>query len=163
MFPSDYNNAYQIFQTADAVVVAQEMIHETRIIPIDGRPHLPARVRQWMGDSRGHWEGDTLVVETTHFDGRGWIANNGATGRMKGIHHTADLKVVERFTRVNANTIEWRATIDDPTVYTRPWTVAMPLNLEPAYQKFEYACHEGNYAMPNTLSAGRFEDAAAKK
>jgi hypothetical protein len=161
MFPSDYNNAYQIFQTPDAVVIAQEMIHETRIIPIDGRPHNSARVRQWMGDSRGHWEGDTLVVETTNFDERGWIANNGATGRIKGIHLTADLRVVERFTRIDATTIEWQATIEDPKMYSSPWTVAMPLNLEPNYQKFEYACHEGNYAMPNTLSAGRAEDAAA--
>jgi hypothetical protein len=118
-----------------------------------------------MGDSRGHWEGDTLVVETTHFNDGGWIANNGATGRMKGIHSTADLRVVERLTRVSANTIDWQATIEDPKVYTSPWTVAMPLNLEPEYRRFEYACHEGNYAMPNTLSAGRAEDAAtaAKK
>jgi hypothetical protein len=163
MFPSDYNNAYQIVQTPDSVVIHQEMIHETRIIPVDGRPYIPSTVPQWMGDSRGHWEGDTLVVETTHFDDRAWIANNGATGRMKGIHSTAELRVVERFTRVNANTIAWQATIEDPKVYTSPWTVAMPLNLEPTYQMFEYACHEGNHAMPNTLSAGRAEDAAAVK
>jgi hypothetical protein len=163
MFPSDYNNAYQIFQTRDSVVISQEMIHETRIILIDGRPHIPSNVRQWMGDSRGHWEGDTLVVETTHFDDRAWIANNASTGRMKGIHSTADLRVVERFTRVSANTINWQATIEDPKVYTSPWTVAMPLNLEPDYQRYEYACHEGNYAMPNTLNAGRAGDAAAAK
>jgi hypothetical protein len=165
MFPSDYNNAYQILQTPDSVVIVQEMIHEIRIIPVDGRSHIPPGVRQWMGDSRGHWEGDTLVVETTHFNDGGWIANNGATGRMKGIHSTADLRVVERLTRVSANTIDWQATIEDPKVYTSAWTVAMPLNLEPEYRRFEYACHEGNYAMPNTLSAGRAEDAAtaAKK
>jgi hypothetical protein len=116
-----------------------------------------------MGDSRGHWEGDTLVVETTNFDDRGWITNNAATGRIKGIHSTADLRVVERFTRVNANTINWQAAIEDPTVFTRSWTVAMPLNLEPAYQMYEYACHEGNYGLANTLSAGRAADAAAKK
>jgi hypothetical protein len=163
MFPSDYNNAVRIFQTPDSVIIFQEMIHETRIIPVDGRPHIPSNVPQWMGDSRGHWEGDTLVVETTHFDDRAWIANNNATGRMKGIHSTADLRVVERFIRVNANTINWQATIEDPKVYTSAWTVAMPLNLELDYKMFEYACHEGNHAMPNTLSAGRAEDAAAAK
>jgi hypothetical protein len=163
MFPSDYNNAYQIIQTPDSVVIHQEMIHETRIIPVDGRPYLPSTVQQWMGDSRGHWEGDTLVVETTHFNGDGWITNNGATGRIKGIPNTAELRVVERFTRVSADTINWQATIEDPKVYTSPWTVAMPLNLEPEYQMYEYACHEGNYAMPHTLSAGRAEDEAANK
>jgi hypothetical protein len=158
MFPSEYNNALQIIQRRDVVVIHQEMIHENRIIPIDGRPRPPSTVRQWMGVPRGHWEGDTLVIETVGFNDRGWITNNGATGRIKGIHATADLRVVERLTRLNANTIQWRATIEDPTVYTRPWTVAMPLNLEPTYQMFEYACHEGNYAMPNTLSAGRAKD-----
>jgi hypothetical protein len=163
MFPSDYNNARRIVQMPDVVVIHQEMIHETRIIRIDGRPHLPPNIRLWMGDSRGHWEGDTLVVETTNFDDRTWITNNAATGRIKGIHSTADLRVVERFTRVNANTINWQATIEDPTVFTRSWTVAMPLNLEPAYRMYEYACHEGNYGLANTLSAGRAADAAAKK
>jgi hypothetical protein len=158
MFPSEYNNALQIIQRRDVVVIHQEMIHENRIIPIDGRPRPPSTVRQWMGVPRGHWEGDTLVIETVGFNDRGWITNNGATGRIKGIHATADLRVVERLTRLNANTIQWRATIEDPTVYTRPWTVAMPLNLEPTYQMFEYACHEGNYAMRNTLSAGRAKD-----
>jgi hypothetical protein len=163
MFPSDYNNAYQIIQTPDSVVIHQEMIHETRIIPVDGRPYLPATVQQWMGDSRGHWEGDTLVVETTHFNDQGWIANNAATGRIKGIPNTSELRVVERFARVSADTITWQATIEDPKVYTSPWTVAMPLNLEPEYQMYEYGCHEGNYALPHTLSAGRAQDAPTAK
>jgi hypothetical protein len=164
MFPSEYNNAYQIVQTPDHVVILQEMIHDARVIPIDGRAHLDPAIRQWMGDSRGRWEGDTLVVETTNFTDKGWITNNGATGRIKGIPHTANLRVVERFTRVDANTINWEARIEDPQIYTSPWTVMMPLNLEgPYYQIFEYACHEGNYAIPNTLSGGRAEDAEAAK
>jgi hypothetical protein len=162
-FPSDYNNARRIVQTPDLIIIQQEMIHETRIIPLDGRPRLSGKIPQWMGDSRGRWEGDTLVVETKGFDGRGWITNNGATGRIKGIPSTAALRVVERFRRVDNNTINWQATIEDPTVYTSPWTVVMPFNLEPEYKMYEYACHEGNYGMPNTLSAGRAADAEAAK
>ena len=161
MFPSAYNNALQILQTPEYVVIHQEMVHETRIISVDESAHLAANVDLWMGDSRGRWEGETFVVETTHFNDRGWIANNSATGRMKGIPVSAALRVVERYTRIDADTIGWEATIEDPAVYTGSWTVAMPLNRDPDYQILEYACHEGNYAMPHTLSAGRAQDAAA--
>ena len=152
MFPAGYNNAYQIVQTPGYVAIVHEMIHEARIIPIDGRPHLDPSVRLWTGDPRGHWEGDTLVVETTNFNGKGWIATNAAAGWLRGIPQSEACHLVERFTRVDAKTIQYEATIDDPNVYTRPWTVAFPLNKDDPYRIFEYACHEGNHALENMLS-----------
>jgi hypothetical protein len=155
MFPAGYNNSYQILQTPGYVVIYYEMIHETRIIPVDGRPHLPPSVRQWNGDSRGHWEGNTLVVDTTNYNGKGWIATSAATGRIKGIPQSEALHVVERFTRADKNTILYKVTVDDPNVYTRPWTLAIPLSREENYKIYEYACHEGNHAIENVLGAGR--------
>src|SRR5688572_16026014 len=131
------------------VVIASEMIHETRIIPLDGRPRLGAGVRLWNGDPRGRWDGDTLVVETTNFNDKGSIATSAATGRIRGIPQSEALHVVERFTRTDANTIDYSVTITDPKVYTKPWTVRLPLNRDDTYQMFEYSCHEGNYAMSN--------------
>jgi len=163
MFPAGYNNSYQILQTPGYVVIFYEMIHETRVIPVDGRPHLPASVRQWNGDSRGHWEGNTLVVDTTNYNGKGWIATSAATGRIKGIPQSESLHVVERFTRADKNTILYRVTINDPNVYTQPWTLAIPLSREENYKIYEYACHEGNHAIENVLGAGRAAEAAAKK
>ena len=161
MFPAGYNNAYQIVQTPGTVVIVHEMIHEARIIPIDGRPHLDQSIRLWTGDPRGHWEGNTLVVETTNFNGKGWIATNAASGRIRGVPHSEALRLVERFTRVDANTIAYQVTIDDPNVYSRPWTVAIPLGRDDSYQMFEYACHEGNRAVEHVLSAARAEEKAA--
>ncbi|MGH9242185.1 MAG: hypothetical protein ACRD3G_29405, partial [Vicinamibacterales bacterium] len=138
-----------------------EMIHETRIIPIDGRPRLNERIKQWNGEPRGRWEGNTLVVETTNYNSKGSIATSAATGRMRGIPQTDALHVVERFTRVNADTIDYSVTITDPKVYSRPWTVRLPLNRDDSYQMFEYSCHEGNYALPNALSYGRKRDREA--
>ena len=155
MFPAGYNNAYQIVQIPGYVVILYEMIHEARIIPLDGRPHLPSSVKLWNGDSRGHWEGKTLVVDTTNYNGKGWIATNASAGRIKGIPQSEALHVVERFTRVDPDTINYEVTIDDPNVYTRPWTLAIPLNRDPNYQIFEYACQEGNRAVENILSGGR--------
>ena len=155
MFPAGYNNAYQILQTPGYVVILHEMIHEARIIPVDGRPHLDQSIRLWTGDPRGRWEGDTLVVETTNFNEKGWIATNAASGRLRGVPHSDALRLVERFTRVDADTINYEVTIDDPNVYTRPWTVAIPLSRDDSYQMFEYACHEGNRAIENTLSMAR--------
>jgi hypothetical protein len=131
------------------------MIHEVRVIPLDGRPHLDRNVHLWMGDSRGRWEGDTLVVDTTNFNDN--IVSNsfnccGASG--------ANLHVVERFTRVDADTIDYRYTVDDPTTYTRTWTVAVPMKRTEG-PIFEYACHEGNYAMPNILRGARAQEKAA--
>jgi hypothetical protein len=163
MFPAGYNNAYQILQVPGYVVILYEMIHDARIIPLDGRPHLPSGIRLWMGDSRGRWEGDTLVVETANFLDRGWIATSSAAGRMKGVPTSDALHVVERFTRVDAETIEYEVTIEDPNVYTRPWTVAMPLTRDPGYQIFEYACHEGNRAVENVLGGARAQEKAAEE
>jgi hypothetical protein len=163
MFPAGYNNAYQIIQIPGSVVFVLEMIHETRIIPIDGRPRLNERIKQWNGEPRGRWEDDTLVVESTNYNSKGSIATSAATGRIRGIPQTDAMTVVERFTRTDANTIDYSVTITDPKVYTKPWTVKLPLNRDDTYQMFEYSCHEGNYAMPNALSFGRKRDQEAAK
>jgi hypothetical protein len=161
MFPAGYNNAYQIVQVPGYVVILYEMIHETRMIPLDGRPHLPPSVTMWNGDSVGRWEGDTLVVDTTNFNGKGWIATSASAGRIKGIPQSTALHVVERFTRVDADTIDYEVTIEDPNVYTSPWKVAIPLNRDPTYVIYEYACHEGNSAVAGILGGGRARDKAA--
>jgi hypothetical protein len=154
MWPSAYNNGHQIIQTPGYVVFHSEMIHEARVIPLDGRPALGPRARSWDGDSRGRWEGDTLVVETTNFNGKGWITTQAAAGRLRGIELSQAAHVVERLTRVSENTIQYEATIDDPNVYSRPWKVAFPLNKDERYRIFEYACHEGNHALENMLRLG---------
>ena len=154
MWPGAYNNGHQIVQTPGYVVLHSEMIHEARVIPLDGRPHLGADVRSWDGDSRGHWERDTLVVDTTNFNGKGWIATNAAAGWLRGIPQSQAAHTVERFTRVDEDTIQYEATIDDPNVYTSSWKVAFPLNRDERYRIFEYACHEGNHALENMLRLG---------
>jgi hypothetical protein len=161
MFPAGYNNAYRIIQIPGYVVMVFEMIHETRIIPIDGRPRLGEAIKQWNGEPRGRWEGTTLVVESTNYNNKGSIATSAATGRMRGIPQTEAMRVVERFIRIDTDTIDYSVTIEDPKVYTRPWTVALPLNRDDSYQMFEYSCHEGNYALPNALSFGRARDREA--
>ena len=162
IFPTANSNAYQIVQTPGNVMILYEMIHNARSIPTDGSPHLPPTVRLWDGDSRGHWEGDTLVVDVTNYNGKGQIANNNATARIKGIPASEELHVVERFTRVSLNTINYEVTITDPKVYTAPWKVAMPLTRDDSYQMYEYGCHEGNYYFETTtLSGGRAQDRAA--
>ena len=158
MLPAGYNNAYQILQFPGYVLIHYEMIHEARIIPISARPALPAHHKLWNGDPRGRWEGDTLVVETTNFNDLGWISTSQAGGRIKGIRHTDKLKVVERFTRTSAKEISYSATITDPDIYTRPWTVSFPLTADPSYRIFEYACHEGNYAMEGIMRGKRAMD-----
>lgn len=161
MFPAGYNNAYQIIQTPGYVFIVAEMIHETRIIPIDGRPRLNERIRQWNGEPRGRWEGNTLVVESTNYNNKGSIGTSAATGRMRGIPQSESMHVVERFTRVSQDTIDYSVTITDPKVYARPWTVKLPLNRDDSYEMFEYSCQEGNYALPNALSYGRKRDREA--
>ena len=163
MFPAGYNNAYQILQTPGYVVILSEMIHEARVIPVDGRPHLPESIRQWNGDSVGRWEGHTLVVDTTNYNGKGMIATSAATARIRGIHESPALHVVERFQRVDANTLSYEVTIEDPNVYTAPWKVSLPLTKDANYLIYEYACHEGNYAMEGILGAGRAAEKAATK
>jgi len=150
MMPVLYNNTYQIVQTPDATIIEVEMVHDMRVIRMNGT-HKPASVRQWLGDSIGHWEGDTLVVDTTNFTGE---------TRFRG--SSQNLHVVERFQRTDANTILYRATIDDPSTYTKPWTMEFPFRATqgPVY---EYACHEGNYAMTDILGGARKQEAEAPK
>src|SRR5262245_6287009 len=154
MFPGAYNNGHQIVQTRDYVVILSEMIHEARVISLDGRPYLGPKAASWSGDARGRWEGDTLVIDTRHFNGRSWIATNAAAGWLRGIPQTEACHLVERLRRVDANTIQYEATIDDPNVYTSRWTIAFPLNRDDGYRIFEYACHEANYALDNMLRIG---------
>ena len=149
MTPGGYNQNMQLFQTADHVVILNEMVHNARIIPLDGRSHLPAHLRQWAGDSRASWEGDTLVVETRNFLGE--ISLRGSS---------ANLQLVERFTRLDADTLLYEFTVMDPTSWARPWTAQVPMTRtdDPLY---EYACHEGNYSMESTLAGARAQEQAA--
>jgi hypothetical protein len=159
MMPVVYDNAYQILQTPGYVVILSEMIHDTRIIPIDGRPHVPEAVKQWNGDPRGHWEGNTLVVESTNFNGGGMYAEYRP---MIYVPETEGARIVERFTRIDEKTIDYDVTIQDPKTFTAPWKVAMPLSLDNTYKIFEYACHEGNQNyMEINLGAGRLQDKEA--
>jgi len=162
IFPPGYGAGYQILQGPGYVAIIYEMIHEARIIPVDGRPHLHSTFKLWNGDSRGRWEGNTLVVDVTNYNDKGNVATNVATQRVRAIPQSEQLHVVERFTRVDEKTIDYEVTIEDPKVFTAPWKVAMPLTLEADYKIFEYACHEGNHAVPNTLSAGRAQDRNAR-
>jgi len=158
MLPAGYNNAYRIVQTPDHIAIQHEMIHDVRIIPLSEQPYIDGEIRQWMGDARAYWQNDTLVVETKNFHNRGWIASSSAGARLKGIPTSKALYVVERYQRVAEDTIIWTVTVNDSNVYTRPWTISMPLTAEPDYEMFEYACHEGNYAVPNALSGQRVID-----
>lgn len=150
MLPSAYNNNYHIVQTPGYVTILSEMIHDVRIIPLDGRPHLGESVRQWMGDSRGHWEGNRLVVDTTDFNGK--AAFRGAGQKMH---------LVERFTRVDPGTLLYEFTVDDPTTFTKSWTAQVPMTKteDPIY---EYACQEGNYALRGVLAGARAEEKRSK-
>jgi hypothetical protein len=139
------------------------MIHEVRAIPLDRRPHVNPKIRLWTGDSRGRWEGATLVVDTTNFHDRGWIATHAGSGRLRGVPVSQGLHLVERFTRTGPNTIIYEMTIDDAEVYERPWKVSVPLMRNNDYRLFEYACHEGNRAMELILGGARAqEDQAAE-
>jgi len=155
MLPAGYNNAYRIIQTPDTVTIIYEMIHDVRVIPLKKRTHIDPKIKLWMGDSVAYWEGETLVIETTNFNDRGMIASSMAGGRLKGVPVTEELHVMERFTRVSQDTIIWEATVTDPEIYTQPFTISMPLTHDPEYVMYEYACHEGNHAIFNILSAGR--------
>ncbi len=148
--PGSYNNNIQIFQTRDSVVLHYEMIHEARIIPIDGRPRLSARLRQWLGDSRGRWEGDTLVVETTNF-----------TDKTSFRGTTEDMKLVERFTRTGPDTLDYRFTVEDPATFTASWTVMLPMNRLDEMM-YVYACQEGNEGMKNLLAGARAQENAQR-
>jgi hypothetical protein len=149
MLPTQYNNNYQILQSPGYVTILIEMIHDVRIIPLDGRPHISKNIRQWMGDSRGHWEGQTLVVDTTNFTDRTNFMGSGE-----------NLHLIERFTRTDANTLLYQFTVDDPATFTRPWSGEIPMTKAegPIY---EYACHEGNYSMETMLKGARAQEKAA--
>jgi hypothetical protein len=147
--PTLYNNNIQIVQSPDSVVIVHEMIHEARVVPLDGRPRLPQKIGQWIGSSRGHWEGDTLVVETTNFSGQ-----NNYRGSTTG------LRLTERYTRSGPDQLEMRLTIEDPSTWTRPWTVVLPMRPTEG-ELIEYACHEGNLSMSNLLEVARDAEKAA--
>jgi len=149
MMPAIYGNSYQIHQGQGFVAIRYEMIHETRIIPLDGRAHVSTKIPTYMGDARGHFEGNTLVVETSNFRD----PNRGASEK---------LRLVERFKPVAANKLEWSVTYVDPTTWVRPWTFSMNLTQDPTQAPFEYACHEGNYGLANILSAARADDKAGR-
>jgi hypothetical protein len=146
-----YNSYYQILQTPGYVVILMEMAHDARIIPLDGRPHPPSTVRQWMGDSRGHWEGDTLVVDTTNYAPRGFRTES-----------SEKLHVIERFTRTGPENIKYEFTIDDSATWTKPWSAMIPLRYS-SDQLFEYACHEGNSGLEGILAGARADEAAARR
>jgi hypothetical protein len=157
--PTGYNNNYQIAQTPTQVVIRYEMLPETRVIPLDGRPNLSPRIRLWMGDSRGRWEGDTLVVDSTNFNhAAGGLYELGSLMHLQGTGKS--LRVIERFTRVAPDMIDYTFTIDDRTMFMQAWTGKLPLT---AFEGpiFEYACHEGNYAMEGVLRGARAQEAAA--
>jgi hypothetical protein len=146
-----YGNLFRILQTPGYVVLTHEMIHETRVIPVDGRPHISQGIRQYLGDPRGHWEGNTLVVEVTNFSSK---------TDFRGSHET--LRLIERFTRVGPDAINYTVTIDDPMTFTKQWTIGVPLKSDSGQTEvFEYACHEGNYAMRHILSGARADEKAA--
>jgi len=153
MMPTIYGNAYQIVQGPGVVAIRMEMVHETRIIPLGGQPHPGKDVHLDMGDARGHWDGETLVVESANFRDRSAYQNANADR----------LKLVERFTRTAPDTVRWEVTVDDPTTWTKPWTFAMPLTQDDSQPFQAYECHEGNYGVPNILSATRAEERAVQK
>jgi hypothetical protein len=159
MMPSFYNNNYQIVQAPGYVLILVEMIHDARIIPIDSRPHVDSKIRAWLGDSRGHWEGNTLVVETTNFNGLVGHTSAGVPGSPGPLQpETPNMKITERFTRVAPDTIEFTMKVEDPTVLaTGSYTVAYPMYLDNKYEMYEYACHEGNTAVRNYIETSRFE------
>ncbi len=153
MLPTFYNNGKLILQAPGYVVIFSEMIHNARIIPLDGRPAIDDGIRLWEGDARGRWEGNTLVVET---------ANYRDMGEMRGSDlHSEQLRIVERFTVVDAETINYEAHIEDPKTFTDDWRIAFPFKRDPNYQIFEYACHEANYSVPNMLSGARADERKA--
>jgi hypothetical protein len=157
--PVIYNNGNEIVQGPGWVALRNEMIHETRIVPLDNRPRLSSEIKSFMGDSRGHWEGNTLVVETTNFNNR----TSGISVNGGGNRHSEEMKITEHITRVSPDLLIWRMTYDDPKTWTRPFTIELPLKRDDGYGMFEYACHEGNYSMFNILSGARADEKAAAK
>jgi hypothetical protein len=159
MFPINYNNGIEIHQAPGYVVIRLEMIHEARVIPIDKEPLDPA-IKQWMGESRAHWEGNTLVIETTNFNGLGNMTNIGTPGMPRGEYPTTEnMRIVERLTRTDEDTIDYEMHVSDPDVLTSDWKAGYPMQLDNSYEFFEYACHEDNTAVRNYIETSRFERA----
>ncbi len=150
MLPAGYNSNYQIVQTRDYVMILFEQNHDVRVVPLESKPHLARNMRQWTGDSRGHWEGDTLVIETTNFNGKNPLRGS-----------SENMRVVERFTRLDADTIEYKFTVEDESTWARPWSAQLPLK-KTIGPLFEHACHEGNYGLYNTLVGARLEEKKAR-
>jgi hypothetical protein len=158
MFPFNYNNGIEIIQAPGYVVIRLEMIHEARIVPVDGRAPLDPAVKQWMGESRGHWEGNTLVVETTNFNGLGGMTNVGIPGSPRGnTPETTSMKITEKFTRTGDDTMQYEMRVEDPEVLTSAWTAGYPMERDPSYKFFEYACNEDNTAVRNYITTSRYE------
>jgi hypothetical protein len=152
--PAVYGNGARIVQTPDTVAISYEMVHDTRVIPIDGRPPLGPAIHLYMGDSRGHFDGGTLVVETTNFTDKTTIA---------GVRHSEQLRLTERFTRIDPGMVDYEIRVEDPLTWARPWTLRMTLTQQPGYEIYEYACHEGNIALEHILKGERsYEKAAAE-
>jgi hypothetical protein len=158
VLPVVYGNGNRIIQAPGMVIISYEMVHDTRVIYTDGRPHINPKIRQYLGDSRGHWEGNTLVVETTNLSDQTSIGPNG-----NGLRHSDDMKLTERMTRVDADELRYDIHIDDPKTYVKPWTIRLPLTSPPGYQLLPYECLEGDYAIKNALSADRAEDKAIEE
>ena len=158
ILPVVYGNGNRILQTPNEVVISYEMVHDTRIIPLDGRPHVGQKIRQYLGDSRGRWEGNTLIVDTTNLSDQTSIGANG-----NGLRHSADMKITERFWRTDSDILQYEITIDDPKTYARPFRLSIPLISPEGFQLLPYECHEGNYMLQNVLSGERTEDKALEE
>lgn len=162
MFPRNYNNGIRIMQSPGYVLIVLEMAHEVRIIPTDGRPQLDKSIKEWLGESRGHWEGNTLVVVTTNMNGKGDMTNAGVPGSPPLTPESENVKLTERFTRTAEDTIDYSIHVEDPDVIVSPWTVSYPMKLDNNYKIYEYACHEGNMALRGYIETSRFERAHPK-
>jgi hypothetical protein len=162
MLPRNYNNGIRIMQSPGYVLIVLEMAHEVRIIPTDGRPALDPSIHQWLGESRGHWEGNTLVVETTNFNGKTDMTNAGVPGSPPLNPTSENMRITEHFTRTADDTIAYKMRVEDPEIVVSPWAVEFPLKLDNKYQMFEYACHEGNTAIRGYIETSRFERAHPK-
>jgi len=158
LLPAGYNQNIQIVQTRDHVMILNEMVHDARIIPLDGRPHLPSHLRQWLGDGRGRWEGDTLVVESTNFTDKTASFNPGVAN---AVGTGANLRLTERFRRVADDLLSYEFTVNDPSTFTRPFTGA--LTMQRGHDLYEFACHEGNYGLANILRGARVQESLSQK
>jgi hypothetical protein len=164
LFPAPYDSAYHILQTPEHIAIFYELLHVPRIIPISNQPHLSPKIRQWVGDSRAHWEGKTLVVDTTNYRDKSILGSATTSRRLRGLPHSESLRTTERFTRTDAGTIQYEVLIQDLKTYDHPWTAKFDLLAPPdSYQLLEVACHEGNLYMSGALRGGRVEDGSLKQ